>query len=195
MAINKNKMTNFIGQKFKDDGINNIPTPPIAIQALNHVFPLKGLRIWEPACGEGYMVRTLEKYGAEVTGTDIRKGKKIYGVGGKPFESFKEPPSKFDAIVTNPPYGISFHSFLEHACKVSVYVPVYLLTQNTLLMAAWPYPFVTCHLEALHFLAFPIPFLDENGEWKHGGFKHVWSRWGPKKRSAIITTFIYKNKL
>ncbi len=58
--------------------------------------------IWECACGEGNLVKELERRGFEVIGTDI--------LTGQNFLTWK--PDKFDCIITNPPYSIK-QDFLE----------------------------------------------------------------------------------
>ena len=79
---------------------NNAPddfqTPPFAVK---YLFPYlkRQWRIWECAAGKGNIVRTLEKDGFNVFGTDIKTG----------FDFIrKEASVEFDAIVTNPPYSI-----------------------------------------------------------------------------------------
>ena len=71
------------------------PTPPEVTVAL-----LKFLRlptqsnIWEPACGEGHMVRAIEAMGYQVIGTDIQKGA----------DFLKTSLVNCDWIITNPPF-------------------------------------------------------------------------------------------
>ena len=74
------------------------PTPPEVTVAL-----LKFLRlptqthIWEPACGDGRMVKAMEAMGYTVTGTDIRTG----------YDFLSEPPMLCDWIITNPPFRLA----------------------------------------------------------------------------------------
>ena len=83
-----------------------LPTPP-AVEALlvrenfNH-------RVWEPACGEGHICKVLEKFGYEVSASDlINRGQ---GAGSVDFLSneavdFMLNKGKFNGdIITNPPY-------------------------------------------------------------------------------------------
>lgn len=71
------------------------PTPPEVTVAL-----LKFLRlpiqsnIWEPACGDGHMVRVMEAAGYQVIGTDIQKG----------VDFLKTSLMDCDWIITNPPF-------------------------------------------------------------------------------------------
>ena len=51
------------------------PTPPEATVALMDFLDLpKGTKIWEPACGQGHMVKVMEQMGYAVIGTDIQFG-------------------------------------------------------------------------------------------------------------------------
>ena len=72
--------------------------------------------VWEPACGSGKMVRTLEKFGYNVIGTDI--------LGAKPsdFLQFNNVPPHCLAIITNPPYGprgATARMFIERALDLT----------------------------------------------------------------------------
>ena len=195
MTTNARRMTHLIGAGgFIDDGINNIPTPPIAVYALSTVLTLRGLRVWEPAVGEGHMARALEACGAKVGGSDLRKGRHIYGEGGRAFESYAKPPYTVDAIITNPPYGASLRPFLVHVCRMSHYAPVFLFMQNACLINQWAKPQVRVYLRALHFLSFSVPYMNKTGVWRTGGFKHMWSKWGPG-RGAVSTSFIYRDEV
>ena len=57
-------------------------TPPEATKALLAVEKF-GPCIWEPACGDGAMSRTLEEAGYKVTSTDLHSHG--YGVSGVDF--------------------------------------------------------------------------------------------------------------
>lgn len=74
------------------------PTPPEVTYALLDFLDLpRGTRIWEPACGNGDMVREMETWGYQVTGTDISMGQDFLTV----------PPVPCDWIITNPPFSLS----------------------------------------------------------------------------------------
>jgi hypothetical protein len=70
-------------------------TPPHALTPLYPYLP-KHWTIWEPACGEGHLVRGLESSGYQVIASDI--------IGGLDFFRYT-PFIPFDAIVTNPPFS------------------------------------------------------------------------------------------
>lgn len=52
--------------------------------------------IWEPAAGDGHMVRALESAGLKVIASEVQTGQNF----------FTYQPDHFDCIVTNPPYSI-----------------------------------------------------------------------------------------
>lgn len=82
-------------------------TPPWVLDVLASHISLEGLSVWEPACGEGQMVRAIEMHGAHVTATDLHE----YGFDGQAdaFDFLSPMPRTqefyFDSIITNPPYG------------------------------------------------------------------------------------------
>jgi hypothetical protein len=81
------------------------PTPTWVIAALAEYVALTGVRIWEPACGDGGMAEALKAAGAIVYSTDIVDR----GYSGfdaiLDFLRVAHAPTPFDKIVTNPPYG------------------------------------------------------------------------------------------
>lgn len=85
------------------EGNDFYPTPPDPTRALiaaegNRLrsFP----RIWEPACGDGAMMRDLANAGIPSTGSDIID--RGCGATIRDFFDFAVPPAP--AIVTNPPF-------------------------------------------------------------------------------------------
>ena len=81
------------------------PTPPEATQALLDWLALpKGASVWEPACGEGHMVKVLQGNGYSVRATDIRFG--------ADFLTVDFPVDTIDWIITNPPFSLA-DKFIE----------------------------------------------------------------------------------
>lgn len=81
------------------------PTPDNVTKALLNVLNLDtDTIIWEPACGEGHMVRTLENNGFKVVGTDIQSGTNF----------LQTTKLQGDWIITNPPFNIA-ENFIRHA--------------------------------------------------------------------------------
>jgi hypothetical protein len=83
------------------------PTPAWVIAALAEHLDLRGLTVWECACGDGRMAEALRRAGcAHVHATDIvDRGNGQHGVFD--FLSAQQIPtlSRFDLICTNPPFG------------------------------------------------------------------------------------------
>lgn len=65
------------------------------------------LRVWEPACGDGRLIRLMQEAGLGAEGNDLRDG--------YDFLEDREPRS---CIVTNPPFSLAFE-FAQHALKLS----------------------------------------------------------------------------
>lgn len=88
------------------DSLDDFPTPPWAVRALCEKILLKSDKqpsrsVWEPACGRGYMAKTLGEYFAGVYASDIHD----YGYGKvEDFLTGGVAYSKPDWIITNPPF-------------------------------------------------------------------------------------------
>jgi hypothetical protein len=93
-------------------------TPPEAMRALLEVEKFSGT-IWEPACGDGAIVKVLRDAGHRVYATDLVER------GCQDSESrvdflFEQPPGiHIGAIVTNPPYALA-EPFVAHAILLGV---------------------------------------------------------------------------
>ena len=81
-------------------------TPLEAITALLNVEKFEGLT-WEPAEGDGRILRALQRIGCEVIGSDIKTG-----------TDFRRTYKEVDNIVTNPPWKIKT-AFIRHAKECS----------------------------------------------------------------------------
>jgi hypothetical protein len=82
------------------------PTPPWVVSALAEHVDLRGLTVWEPACGDGRMAEALRQQGcARVYTSDIVDR----GTGQDEvldFLSAQMPElARFDMSATNPPFG------------------------------------------------------------------------------------------
>jgi hypothetical protein len=88
------------------DGPDFYPTPDWATYALIDNEAFNG-RIWEPACGDGTMVRVLRDTGSPVDASDLYN--RVYGAVGVDFLS---EARSVENIVTNPPYN-SAEGFVE----------------------------------------------------------------------------------
>lgn len=110
------------GDRKKRRELDFYPTPPDATHALMQFFESIGKKfntVWEPACGDGSMVKVIEQYGCRVIGTDITTGRdfttcSLFG--------------EFDAVITNPPFELS-QVFIERALQCSPVVAMLLKSQ------------------------------------------------------------------
>lgn len=88
------------------DRLDFFPTRAWATRALcewlkDQMQPLELLSVWEPACGQGHMVRPLCEYFGAVTASDVHD----YGYGA--VADFLFPGLGFaDWIITNPPFRL-----------------------------------------------------------------------------------------
>lgn len=82
------------------------PTP---IKSFNPLLPYlpKDKLIWEPAKGDGRLVRRMDEFGLKADGTDLSLG-----------NDFLKAVGPFDCIVTNPPFSIA-KSFVTHSLKIA----------------------------------------------------------------------------
>jgi hypothetical protein len=94
-------------KRFADlDGPDFYPTPEWATYALIDNERFEG-RIWEPACGDGSMVKVLRDTGSHVDASDLFD--RGYGEVGV---DFLKSDRQIENIVTNPPYN-SAEGFVE----------------------------------------------------------------------------------
>lgn len=70
-------------------------------------------RVWEPACGQGYLCRALASHGYDVHASDIQD--LGWGHEVRDFFTFREPPAGVRTIFTNGPFGDLGLAFARHA--------------------------------------------------------------------------------
>jgi hypothetical protein len=98
-------------RKEPDDSLDFFPTPPWATRALCEWLITAGCTdlqhelAWEPACGEGHMVRPLKEYLGLVCASDVHD----YGRGQNAIVDFlfPNPEMRADWIITNPPFRLA----------------------------------------------------------------------------------------
>jgi hypothetical protein len=88
-------------------------TPDVAVHALMRVENLP-LRLWEPACGRGAIVRVLRAAGHHVHATDLVDYSCEDSTHGVDFLMEQKAPEGVEAIVPNPPYKLGA-DFLRRA--------------------------------------------------------------------------------
>lgn len=88
----------------KHDFYPTPPEPTLALMAAEapHLARLGIDRVWEPACGDGAMMRDLQACGLDVVGSDLVDR----GCGAQIADFFAfDPHNKLsDAVITNPPF-------------------------------------------------------------------------------------------
>ena len=118
--MSQNTSTSVMQQRHEPhDSLDFFPTPPWATRALceylSQIDPnLSTKRVWEPACGEGHMLRPLAEYFELVYGSDVAP----YGHGAVRDFLFPADEPAFDWIITNPPFrlGDQFaHTMIDRA--------------------------------------------------------------------------------
>jgi len=170
---------------------NDFQTPP---EALAPLFPFldKNWRIWECAAGEGNLSREFKRRGYDVIGTDINHKDMVFR---KDF--LKWQPTKYDCIVTNPPYSIK-QEFLNR-CYTLEKPFALLLPLTTFETAKRQELFKSYGVQVIFFdrrINFKTPSGIGGGSW----FSTAWFCWGLglKKDMTFVklgTTNTLQNKL
>lgn len=81
------------------------PTPAnVTMALLNYLNLPRSTRIWEPACGQGHMCKTMYDMGyTQLIASDLYETG--YGASGYDYLTFSAPGC--DWIITNPPFSLS----------------------------------------------------------------------------------------
>jgi hypothetical protein len=108
-----------------DRGLDAYFSPPEAVTSLIHIESRYLPRcIWEPAAGDGAIVRPLQDAGFRVVASDIAD----YGLVGCGIDYLSsKPPPGVEGIVTNPPYKLAMR-FAEKAIRETYYLALLLRT-------------------------------------------------------------------
>jgi hypothetical protein len=99
------------GKKRQRNELYETQQPWVVLDGLAPHFPLDGVKVLEPACGNGLMVAALEAAGAIVSPADkvLHRGFPLRRRGPAfrqaDFVNDPLPTGDFGALVTNPPYG------------------------------------------------------------------------------------------
>jgi hypothetical protein len=91
-------------------------TPPAAVQALLSVYQ-PSHRIWEPACGDGAIVKVLRAAGHDVIATDLNDWGCPQSSARVDFLMERAAPPQCRCIITNPPYRLA-EQFIAHALRL-----------------------------------------------------------------------------
>lgn len=134
-------------------------TPPAAVRALLRHYDPPGL-IWEPACGPGAIVRTLQEAGHAVVATDLVD----YGLpgahSGRDFLMELNAPPGVSCIITNPPFKLA-EQFARHA--LTLVDEVWLLQRLAWIEGAGRSDFMDHHLYRLLVGKERLPMMHRDG--------------------------------
>lgn len=114
-------------RKEPHDSLDYFPTPPWATRALmEHCIDIGGATVWEPACGDGYMVRPLKERAKKVIATDVHDYGWGHGVHDFLMPYVPDDAERADWVITNPPFRLA-DQFVQRAlslvtCGVAVIV-------------------------------------------------------------------------
>lgn len=98
--------TNRATNKHESSVMDQCQTPPYAVvPLLPYLRPFTHL--WESACGQGYLVRELRRYGFTVSATDV-----LYGA-----DYYQGSPPAYECQVTNVPFSHKY-DWLARACQL-----------------------------------------------------------------------------
>lgn len=106
--MNQNRSQAVMAQRHEPhDSLDFFPTPAWATRALCERLPTAGYIAWDPACGQGHMIRPLGDYFLAVAGSDVHD----YGAGFT-VHDFLMPYTPdgigfSDWIVSNPPFRLA----------------------------------------------------------------------------------------
>ena len=143
---------------------NDFQTPAYALEPLlGYLNP--SWVIWECACGNGNLVRELERLGYLVIGSDILTGR----------DFLQSNPKNFDCIITNPPYSLK-QQFLERAYSLGKPF-AFLLPLTTFETEKRQSLFKKYGLEVIFFDK-RVNFETPSGEGSSAWFATAWFTWG-----------------
>lgn len=99
-----------VGAGGKRRPLDFYPTPPeVTAALLNHIALPEGATIWDPAAGEGAILRVAAAYGYKTIGTDILTGQDFLEQDARPC----------DMIITNPPFYMAA-AFIKKAWALNI---------------------------------------------------------------------------
>lgn len=154
--------------------MDDCQSPPYAVEMLFPYLP-KDAVIWEPACGDGWLVYALRQAGYTVVATDIKAG----------YDYFNFRPG-FDIQVTNPPYNqYAKFPWFERAYELGQ--PFALLTQTETLGAKTAQALFRRYgvqiIQPHGRIDFRMPFKGWNGS---AQFPVTWFTWGLNLPEPLI---------
>lgn len=151
------------------DAADFYPTPLSAFEPLIPHLPKDAL-IWEPACGDGRLIRWMRKANLQADGTDIHAGLQF---------DFLHDFTRRECIVTNPPFSLA-QEFVEHAIEFAdeVFMLLRLNFLGSQKRRDW---WRECEPSALFVLSDRPDFTGDGGD----SCEYAWFFWGERHRGIF----------
>lgn len=149
---------------------DHYPTPKTAFTPLIPWIKRLDVPVWEPACGDGRLIRWMQEAGIEADGRDI--------VADAEFNprNFLEDDDCLPCIVTNPPFSLAFE-FCQHAVSHSRHV--FLLLRLNFLASKKRAEWFRDNEPSALFVLTKRPSFTEGGT---DSCDYAWFYWGDKIR-------------
>lgn len=144
-------------------------TPKAAFEPLLDALWECRCAFWEPACGDGRLIRWMLDFKIEAYGNDLDEG-----------YDFLKDDSRRSGIVTNPPFSLAFE-FCQHA--VSNANHVFLLLRLSFLASQKRRDWFRIHEPSALFVLSERPSFTENG--KTDACDYAWMYWGPTHKGIF----------
>ena len=145
------------------------PTPLTAFMPLIPYLPK--VKTWEPAQGDGRLVRAMVASGIDAKGSDL------YPQDGTVPVDFLSTDGHYPCIVTNPPFSLAFE-FCQHALELSDHV--FLLLRLNFLASKKRKSWWISHEPSAIFVLSSRPKFCKNkhGKWATDACDYMWASWG-----------------
>jgi hypothetical protein len=148
----------------KRHGADFYATPESAFKPLLPFINAIGEEVWEPACGDGRLIKWIRETGAWAEGDDPSRGFKYNFLGDE---------SRRGCIITNPPFSLALE-FCDHAIE---HAPnVFMLLRLNFLASRKRRDWWNSHNPSALFVLSERPSFTDNG--KTDATDYAWFYWG-----------------
>jgi hypothetical protein len=146
-------------------------TPEWAFAPIVPMLP-HDVNFWEPACGDGRLVRMLSESGRSAAGADLLP----HGYAeGFQVGNFLEDTTRREFIITNPPFSLAF-DFVRHAANLAP--EVLMLLRLNFLGAVSRAEWFRAHEPSALFMITPRPSFTNGGG--TDSCEYAWIYWGTR---------------
>lgn len=157
-------------------------TPESAFKPLIPYLP-KTVSFWEPAAGDGRLIKMLRKSGREAWGCDLNHGFNLYSMGevkneleqNKSFgQDFLADFQLREFIITNPPFSLA-EEFVRHSLEVAD--ETMMLLRLNFLGSSKRRDWFRAHEPNAMFVITPRPSFVNGGS---DACEYMWTYWGTR---------------